>query len=65
MRDNLKAGCPVGLSAKSGNTTFHVYVALAADPDALHCYDPATDGEVVLRHETPAFAKDVLCLERK
>ena len=62
--DNLKAGCPVGVSATSGERRFHVCVAFAAEPDALHCYDPALDGRVVLRSETTTFAKDLLCLEK-
>lgn len=60
----LRAGCPVAISAQVAPKTFHVGVAFAAEPSAIHSYDPAQDGQVVLPTATTAFARDVLVLER-
>lgn len=63
VRDGLKAGSPVAVSAQSGPATYHVCVALAADGNSLRCYDSAPDREVVLRAENTVFSRDLLFLE--
>lgn len=60
----LKAGHPVGVSAASGEHTFHIVAAFAAETGALYCYDPASGTEIMLPSETTSFAADILALER-
>ena len=61
---HLELGHPVGVSAVSGERTFHVFAAFAVEGEVLSCYDPALGTQIELPCETTKFGTDILVLEK-